>query len=228
MYACYTVLDNALTLRESLNSILPYVEKVIAVDGAWKGFPHKHASSTDDTRKIFHELCGDKLIWIDCNGKHWPSEVHARNQYAQRVPIGKWYLEIDGDEYVKGNVEKAFKSAEFSDYICMGILGVNFKPIWRGLVLETIRGNPCFIYTDKPIREEDWDDLQWQKFTGTARRVYRKLEGFRYAHGHCTAWVGKSRVRIQAMLKDVELVNMPQKRGWTRWHENYIYKKDMR
>lgn len=228
MYACYTVLDNALTLRESLNSILPYVEKVIAVDGAWKGFPHKHASSTDDTRKIFHELCGDKLIWVDCNGKHWTSEVHARNQYVQHVPIGKWYLEIDGDEYVKGNVEKAFKSAESSDYICMGILGVNFKPIWRGLVLKTIRGNPCFIYTDKHIREEDWDDLQWKKFTGTARRVYRKLEDFKYAHGHCTAWVGKSRVRIQAILKDVELVNMPKKRGWKRWHENYVYKKDMR
>jgi len=228
VYACYAVLDNALTLHDSLNSILPHVEKIIAVDGAWKGFPHACVSSTDFTKEIFHELCGDKLIWVDAKKKAWTSQIEKRNEYLKYIPVGEWFFIIDGDEYINGNTEKAFKSTDFSKYTCMGILGVNFKPVWKGLILKTVRGNPCFIYTDKPIREKDWDSLQWQRFTGTARRFYLKRKGLKYARSPSAVWVGKTRVRIQAVLEDLEIVNMVQKRGWKRWQENYIYKRDVR
>ena len=110
----------------------------------------------------------------------------------------------------------------------MGILGVNFKPVWKGLILKTVRGNPCFTYTDKPIKEKDWDSLQWQRFTGTARRFYLKRKGLKYACSPSVVWVGETRVRIQAVLEDLEIVNMVQKRGWKRWQENHIYKRDVR
>jgi len=223
MYACYIVFNNEATIRESLTSILPYVEKVVAVDGAYRDYPHKEAKSTDATKEIFFEVCADKLIWIDSDAA-WPSQAVKRTQYLDHVPVGKWFIQIDGDEVIEGKVAEAFIFAESSHFRCMGIMVQNYMPIWNGLKLTWINSFPCWHYTDKPIKKEDWSRLKWKEYRGVGKRLYRKIKGMKY-RTHISIMVGKEVIDpMETTLKDVLLINKPQKRGWERWEQNSVYK----
>lgn len=228
MFACYAVYNNEATLRESLTSILPYVEKVVAVDGVWKGFPYNHAASTDATKKIFFELCGDKLIWIGCAGKAWANEIVKRTEYLKHVPDGKWFLVIDGDEVIRGKIAEAFKFVETSRFNCIAIPFRNYMPVWKGLKITHIRGSPCFVYRGKPITKKDWKSLRWKKYSGKGKRFYRKIKGMEYRKTHASIWIGKKVTHIEAIVKNVVLVNMPHKRGWEKWQRNLMYKQKAR
>jgi len=219
MYATYIVYNNEATIRESLESILPYVEKIIAIDGAYARYPHKKPQSTDGTKEIFHELCGNKLIWVDCGGKPWPTQIGKRTEYVNRVPVGKWFLVIDGDCFVKGKIGEGFRLAELSKHICMGIRTIGYEPIWDGPYADSGRHKYAVIPRDA------WSSLKWWKSHGVGTFIYRKISGMRYEGHHSRMYIDDRMVsKAEAVLEDVFRVNMRYKKGWERWQANVKYK----
>jgi len=219
MYATYNIYNNEPTLRRSLESILPYVEKVIAVDGAYSNFPHENPQSTDATKETFHEFCGDKLIWVDCEGKPWPTQIGKRNEYVKRVPDGEWFLVMDGDKIIKGRIREGFNFAEASSYICIGMKSVNHVPIWNGPYADSGRHKYAIIPRDA------WENVKWRKNYGMGGWLYRKVEGMIYRRHHSAVHVGNKRViRPEIALWGVSLVNLNYEMGWERWQANLEYK----
>ena len=223
MYACYCVYNVEATIRQSLESVLPYVEKVVAVDGVYSGYPHKDPFSTDATQKLFSELCpADKLIWVSTD-KAWPSQLHKRNEYLKYVPNNKWFLVIDGDEFIRGKVAEGFKFAESSRHNCIGVKLQNHLPNWPGLKIVRIGGHPCI--SGEPIPRHVWNTLSWKKYFGVGTRLYRKIEGMEYRDHHSRIFVGQKTIsRAQAKLRKVLMVNLNYKMGWERWRNNIEYK----
>jgi len=222
MIGVYNVYNTAATIRESLLSVLPYVERVIVVDGAYIRFPHKLKSgaSTDATKKIFHELCGSKLTWID--QKKPMSQVAKKNKLLRNIPEGKWFFRIAGDEIVTGKIRKAFRFAESSDYRNIGVPLRNYLPIWNGY---EIKGGHAYIDLHIPIPESQWNKLKWKPNDGYANRLVLKQKGLRFAGHHSTMFKDKKFMRIQAKVDNMLIINQPQKTGWKRWHDKIAYKK---
>ena len=80
--------------------------------------------STDATKKIFHELCGSKLTWIDQTEPM--SQVAKKNKLLRNIPNGEWFFRLAGDEIVTGNIKEAFNFAESSNYTFIGVPLKNF------------------------------------------------------------------------------------------------------
>ena len=219
MYACYIVFNNEPTISKSLKSILPYVEKIVAVDGAYANFPHKKPQSTDATKKIFFKLCGEKLIWVSWGEKPWLNQIVKRNEYVKRVPDGKWFIVIDGDKVIEGNVSEGFRFAEASKYICIGVRSLYYEPRWDGPYARSDRHKYAII------PKEAWGTLKWNKIRGVGTWLYLKTKGMMYRGHHSRMYVDKKIVsRPQAVLNDVFMVNMKNKMGWERWRDNLEYK----
>ena len=224
MIAVYNVFNTAKTIRESLLSVLPFVTKVIAIDGAYKRFPHKKWSgaSTDGTKKIFRKLCGSKLIWI--NSRRPKSQVAKKNCLFKRIPVGTWFFRIAGDEVVTGNVGEAFWIAESSHYRNIGVPIKNFHPIWKGYKVKYIQGH-AYVELDPPIPQDRWNTIQWKPYYGEANRIVKKQRGLHFKNHHSQMYVRKTLMRRQYRLDNILITNQPHKVGWKRWHQKIEYKK---
>ena len=224
--AC-NIYNNAATIRESLESILPYVERVIAADGAYIRFPHKLKSgaSDDATKEIFHELCGSKLTWIP--QKKPMSQVAKRNKLLRHIPNGEWFFRLAGDEIATGNIKEAFDFAESSKYRNIGVPGKNFHPIWKGYKVVKIPkyGSRPTAILNPPIPRSKWDKLKWKPYFGVGNRIVLKQKGLRFKGHHSTMFVGRKLMRIQVKVKNVLVINQQQKVGWKRWHQKIAYKR---
>ena len=227
MIVVYNVYNSATTIRESLLGVLPYVEKVIAIDGAYIRFPHKLKSgaSTDATKAIFHELCGSKLTWID--QEKTMSQVAKKNKLLRNIPNGKWFFRIAGDEIATGNIKDAFNFAESSNYRNIGVPIKNFHPIWRGykVLKGTETGFHAYVVLNPPIPKEGWNKLKWKPYFGVGNRLVLKQKGLRFKGHHSTMFRDGKPMRIQVKVKDVLITNQQQKVGWERWHTKIEYKK---
>jgi len=227
MIVVYNVYNNAATIRESLLSVLPYVEKVIAVDGAYIRFPHKLKSgaSTDATKKIFHELCGSKLTWID--QKKPVSQVAKKNMQLRNTPNGEWSFRLAGDEIAMGNIKEAFNFAESSNYRNIGVPIKNFHPIWKGYKVHkgTETGFHAYVDLNPPIPKEGWNKLKWKPYFGVGNRLVLKQKGLRFKGHHSTMFKDGKLMRVQATVDNMLIINQPQNVGWKRWHEKIEYKK---
>jgi len=227
MIGVYNVYNNAATIHESLLSVLPYVEKVIAIDGAYIRFPHKLKSgaSTDATKKIFHELCGSKLTWID--QKKPMSQIAKKNKLLRNIPVGKWFFRLAGDEIATGNIKEAFNFAESSNYRNIGVPIKNFHPIWKGYKVLTVPefGGYACVVLDPPIPRNRWSKLKWNPYFGVGNRLVLKQEGLRFKGHHSTMVKDRKLMRIQAKVDNMLIINQQQKVGWKRWHQKIAYKK---
>jgi len=227
MIGVYNVYNNAATIRESLLSVLPYVKRVIAIDGAYIRFPHKLKSgaSTDATKKIFHELCGSKLTWID--QKKPMSQVAKRNKLLRHTPNGEWFFILSGDEVVTGKIKEAFNFAESSKYRNIGVPIKNFHPIWKGYKVVKIPkyGLYATVVLNPPIPKRKWNKIKWKPYFGVGNRLVLKQKGLRFRGHHSTMFRGGKLMRTQVTVKDVLITNQPQKVGWKRWHQKIAYKQ---
>lgn len=207
MYAaCYIVYNNEKTIGQSLESVLPHVEKVVIVDGAFETYPHKVPWSTDNTKGIAEKLCGSKLIWVGCE-KPW-TQIEKRNQYLKHIPNGEHFIITDSDDVLKGDVETDFKQIE--QKLCVGVRCVKFYPKWRGSYLD--------------IPEEAWPNLEWTQAGGLSCRIYLKRENMEYRHHHSTIYVGNQVIsRSQRNLKNVFLYSLHIK-TWREYMADIIYR----
>jgi len=221
--AVYNVFNNEKTIRESLESVVPFVKWVVALDGAYKRFPHEKPFSTDGTKQIFEEVCGEKLIGVT-RRTAWESQVAKKTRLLNLIPEGQWFLRIAADEVITGEVAEAFKFAESSSFTCIGVPLKNFFPVWSGYHVAQIGGRVCPII-DEPIPKEKWDTLQWKSNFGVANRIIRKREGMQFKGHHGTIYIGTTLMRPETRLDNVLIINMPHKIGYERWHEKLAYKR---
>lgn len=83
-----------------LESIHDQVDEIVVVDGAYAHFPHDHFASSDATREIAR-CYGAR--WVVPPGRPWATEIEKRNAFFVGE-IGDWYLQIDADERLLGEL----------------------------------------------------------------------------------------------------------------------------
>jgi hypothetical protein len=165
IYACYIVYNEADKIAISLNSILPYVDKVIIIDGAFEDFKHDNPQSTDGTKEIAEKICGNKLIWVDCPKKKdkyipWILESEKREAYLKYIPVGAWFYILDADTIWFGDIKTLSDKLRNNDTLDGNILAfvklLNFCPL--------LTENPFVPFPPKLVnirRITDWfEDLE--------------------------------------------------------------------
>jgi hypothetical protein len=98
--------DTPALVERSLRSLRQYCDHVIAIDGAFKDFPHDNPASTDGSLEVankYAEVIGAKAAWS--------SQMEKRNQYFIGGE-GDYYLILDTDEYITGTLPKAHELTE--------------------------------------------------------------------------------------------------------------------
>jgi len=98
--ACVNVYNDVEWLRKCLTSLQGKVRATVVVDGAYQGFPHEKPYSTDGTIELAREFA-DIVVTRE---SAWESETVKRNHYIQYVPEGEWWLRIDADEELEGEI----------------------------------------------------------------------------------------------------------------------------
>ena len=202
IYACYLVYNSEETLSLSLSTIIYHVDKVIMVDGAFADYQHISPQSTDHTKEIAERICGDKLIWIDCPSKNgnfipWIGQVAKRNAYLKLVPTTAWFLVMDADVIMIGDIKHAFQFLRKST--CQGCVLVrmmNLFPILKkGINSYGVPNFYRWLLNDleegeiKSLTEKQWfEDLWWIGRYNVVSCIHRKLEGMQYKRHHSTIY----------------------------------------
>lgn len=242
MYCCMAVYNGALTLHLSLFSIVPFVEKIIMVDGAYALFPHTHPQSTDGTKEIAERICGNKLIWVDCpkkNGKYipWIGQVSKRTASIAPVPNGKHLIIHDSDEIIVGEIQREFEIVErHKDWHCVAVPEINFAPLGEGCSASA-HSNKLPIVPHRALH--DIPRMVWQKpylkwvgyFAPTGRyAIYLKEEGMHYSTHHSRV-CGASGERMTTIygkakytLREVMFANLKFLYSYDRFHAGMVYR----
>jgi hypothetical protein len=160
--AAFNVYNEVTILRAALESVLPYVEKIIIVDGAYAKFTStgNNGASNDGTlelvRKLQEEWNGRQIQLIEAPGRPWESEMEKRTAYFDAADDGDWLFILDADE----------RLAFGGDYI-QQLRGIDeLRPFNSGVTIFR------FI-TEKGTHSY-----------GTVTRVYKKLPGTHYGNTH--------------------------------------------
>ena len=103
---CLSVFEAEATLRKCLRSITPFVDRIIAIDGAYAGFSD-HIASQDGTEVLIRGF-QKPYILQRAPPSFFRSEMAKRNQYLfeRYLDEGDWAFIIDADEYIESGVEE--------------------------------------------------------------------------------------------------------------------------
>lgn len=89
---CLIVKDEEEYLPSLFESVVDHVDEVVVVD----------TGSTDNTKQVCEEYCGDKLVWDEIE---WPGNFAEARQHSFDIANGDWKMWADADDVLKGNVE---------------------------------------------------------------------------------------------------------------------------
>jgi len=162
------------------------IDKVIAVDGAYRGFP-RHRSimgedtplwcSTDGTWGLLVEeaLSGDRLTLIEAPPEGWVGQEVKRTAYYREADKtaepGDWLIQVDGDEELIGDLPNPD--------------GLRFRDF-----LSTLPEEVTTIFVSIRNREENKPPGGWDEWA----KVYRWLPGLHYGNEHWDIIAGDGRV----------------------------------
>jgi hypothetical protein len=91
--------DGPEMLEICLKAVLACNIKIVAVDGAFKEFPHENHRSTDGCREIAKSL---STVHIEAlPDRPWNDQAEKRNQYFQAIPINDYCFVLDADEVLR-------------------------------------------------------------------------------------------------------------------------------
>lgn len=93
LIGCVIAYNEEMLLPSCLDSVRPWVDELVVVEGRIAEMPGTTSCSTDRTRLIA-QGCSDRVIW---NSHPWKTEQEMRNQYLIGND-GDWYFVIDADE----------------------------------------------------------------------------------------------------------------------------------
>ncbi|MCL4436144.1 MAG: glycosyltransferase family 2 protein [Thaumarchaeota archaeon] len=129
--ACYSILNEAETIRQSLISVYPHVDKILIMDGAYEGWPSPEDNSTDETLQRIQEVeefFGLGKIKLQQYSRMTQGE--KRNKLFTANRPGDILLVLDGDEILFGNCLSLYRD-QFTSMKCSTIGYVRVLH-WRG------------------------------------------------------------------------------------------------
>lgn len=83
--ACMIVLDEEECIARALDSIYPYVDEIVVVDGG----------SKDSTKEIVSTYA--KVVLLE---NPWPNDFSVQRNIAIECAKGEWLFSLDADEYI--------------------------------------------------------------------------------------------------------------------------------
>lgn len=205
LIGCLSFYEEKDFIRESAESLLRVADKVIAVDGAYRDFPHKIPYSTDGTLDILAALRREQLKQLEVVEvrEAWEDEIVKRNRYLIGNE-GDYYLMIDADEVIYGFADDR-KYSEQPDWQLRStrLDGVHSHYIHRLFRhrkgLSYFGCHNCLRVGDELIRNPDrlprYEGLTIRHYTDNRsqkradekgeyyRRLYRSEESFRKVNG---------------------------------------------
>ena len=91
-----------------LDSIEPFVDRIVIIDGAYAGWGEGHLHSIDATMSRVRAFPKPHVEVDNVSGAPWQNEMTKRN--AGLTPMlldpSDWWYRIDGDEYIQSGVEE--------------------------------------------------------------------------------------------------------------------------
>jgi hypothetical protein len=107
LIACLSVFNEIAFLPRCLEALRGIADAVIAVDGAYRGFPAKRPSSSDGTWELLQAVAGQsagRLHAVPAPDDFWENQEVKRSSYLRRADTfaqpGDWLLQLDADEIV--------------------------------------------------------------------------------------------------------------------------------
>jgi hypothetical protein len=94
--------DGPELLETCLKSLKKVTDRVLAIDGAYKEFPHKDFKSSQETLRIA-KAYADEVIEVK---EAWKDEPAKRNAYLTLKDTKDYYLMLDADEEIFGEKPK--------------------------------------------------------------------------------------------------------------------------
>lgn len=98
--ACLNVWEDLPALQQTLPTWYEYVDRVVAVDGAYAGAPLDVCASQDGTVEFLRGLDRVELVEAPERG-FWVDQVTKRNQYFSKLRDGEVAFVVDADEFVQ-------------------------------------------------------------------------------------------------------------------------------
>jgi hypothetical protein len=139
--ACVIFYNDGVELFEQcLKYIKGKVDKIVAIDGAFKEFPHSKVQSTDGclglARKYADEVITTKKPWAD--------QIEKRNAYLTLKDSKDFYFIIDADEKLDGELPDTSTLEE--DAYAFNIHPFSSGSMQTGLAIRLIRNFPDIEY----------------------------------------------------------------------------------
>ena len=103
--ATILVFNNANTIDRAISSVLPYSNRVIVVDGAFKDYPHRFDYSTDGTAEIAQTYPQVEFV----KGTEYATEAQKRNVYLSMLKEGELFLVLGSEQELSELDENAYK-----------------------------------------------------------------------------------------------------------------------
>lgn len=146
------------TLPLAVHSVKDHVDSIIVADGAYHKYFQVYRQfdkkakpySTDGSIEVLQSIpdVKPKLKIIEAP-KHgcWPNQTVKRTALLDAVPEGDWFIILDSDEIVYGDVEPALRHIRASGCIAgstpmytPGLDAGNFWPLWHPRVFLKLNG----------------------------------------------------------------------------------------
>jgi len=150
--ACICAFEAEQTLQRTLDSLKELVDRIIIVDGSWKGFAD-YAASKDRTVEIASSYPKTTVIPAE---KPYETEMEKRTQYLnpKLVKEDDWLLIIDDDEFLTQGMAETRKilSATREPYFTAVLWDKQEEGRWsrRGEYVRLIRYIPGMKYGINP------------------------------------------------------------------------------
>jgi len=99
--ACIIYYNEIQNIERCLKSINNKFDYIIAIDGAYKEFPHDNFLSTDGSTEMAKRYCSRVII----PEREWKDEIEKRNEYMKQLCYGDFVVIIDADEEMINNID---------------------------------------------------------------------------------------------------------------------------
>jgi len=157
LIACYSIYNEEIFLKQSLDTVDGKVDVVLIIDGAYKGYDSPHSASYDKTLEIIKDYSfKSELVFIPAPEQPWKTQMVKRSQYFKFGGQGDWYVIIDADETVVHGLDE-------------------LKKFLRGMVPPFVNGFWIKMVTRVTSEEPYW---------GMTPRIYRHQDGLYYDYNH--------------------------------------------
>jgi len=106
LIACLSVYNEIQFIKRVVKSLRRGgIDRAIAIDGAYQGFPHDTWASDDGTPEYLRQVAAETkgwLILVEAPAEGWPGQEVKRTVYFREADKiaqpGDWLVQVDGDE----------------------------------------------------------------------------------------------------------------------------------